>query len=41
MPSRRQNAVLSRLPRECMSRYYFENLFHVCKASASTDKSVF
>ena len=32
---------LSLLPRECMSRYFFENFFHVCKANTSTDKSAF
>ena len=32
---------LSLLPRECMSRYFFENFFHVCKANTSTDKNAF
>ena len=31
----------SLLPRECMSRYFFEIFFHVCKANTSTDKSAF
>ena len=32
---------LTLLPRECMSRYFFETFFHVCKAKTSTDKSAF
>ena len=30
---------LSLLSRECMSRYFFENFFHACKANTRTDKS--
>ena len=29
------------LLRECMSRYIFENFFHVCEANTSSDKSAF
>ena len=29
---------LSLLPGECMSRYFFENFLHVCKANTSTAK---
>ena len=32
---------LSLLPRECMSRCFFENFFHVCHANTCTDKSAF
>ena len=32
---------LSLLPRECMSRYVFEDFFRACKANTSTDKSAF
>ena len=32
---------LSLLPRECMSRYFFLNFFHVCNATTSTNKSAF
>ena len=32
---------LSLFSRECMSRYFSENFFHVCKANTSTNKSAF
>ena len=41
MTSRRQKTFKSLLPRECMSRYFFENFFHVCNANTSKDKSTF
>ena len=34
-------SFLSLLPRECLSRYFFENFFDVCKANTNTDKSSF
>ena len=38
-PRRQKIPFLSLLPRERMSRYCFENVFLVCKANTSTDKS--
>ena len=33
--------LLSLLPRECLSRYFFKTFFYVCKANTNTDKSAF
>ena len=38
---RKKYRFLSLLPQECISRFFFEMFYYICKATTSTDNSAF